>query len=168
MACLINTGVTAPECGIIQGGTKTIFIANLTNNIVYTNGTDGSYTNIGFGTSGEKFFEFDVPRGTTVFNAPLVVNGELRSGFSQAVTFNVYGITQVLLNLSKLLATGKFIVGLKFYDNSQMVFGTESGLIISAFDFLGGAAVTDARGMTYTLTGNESTPGVAFTGTFTI
>lgn len=169
MSCLLNEGISAQSCVIIPGGVKEIYIANYTDNITYTKAMDGSITAIGFGTAGasEKFYKFDVPRATTIIGSPLQVAGELRSGFLPFVTFNVYNtLTQSILNLSVLLATGKFIVGVKKYDDTSVILGTGSGLIVSALDFLGGAAVTDATGLTCTLTGLETTPAVAFTGTY--
>lgn len=169
MACNINTGITAINCGITPGGTKKVYVANFTEQIVYTSGTDGSFTNIGFGSSGQVFYEFDLPRTTTIFGSPLAVAGELKSGYNPFVTLISYGFSQQLLNLFNLLNTGKFIVGLVGYDNVQIVFGTGAGMISSAYDMLGAANSTDPRGQTVTLTGlGEITPGVIFTGNFTV
>lgn len=158
MAC---NNLCAPSAGIDLScksntpGVSKIFVACFDDAVEYAVDANDVITGI---TSGNTFYEFNLPKSTANFDE--VVNSDGTTGaveYVPTVNIAVNKLRAGLRNQFKLLVKGTQTIIVKTLNGDYILFGKEQGLDLAG-SAVSGTAGTDRNGYEYAFTGREPEP----------
>lgn len=163
-SCKINSGLLKDTCSYIIGGVSKIYLANKSDNPVFTDSdSDNIYDSVSFGTSGAKFYEFDVTKNTSSYSQALTISGQNKY-WLQTVDIQVSRADQETYDLVDLLGLGTFVAIVETRMGKFTVLGELNGLEATVGVVNSGVAEGDAAGIQITIAGPSLGVGKQFIG----